>query len=782
MSKKFKGFSLAELLISLLVISIVLSAAIPTITKRTAQDREQIWKWSTDNNGTYFGLGSNQAVLIGTPIMPTGNIAVFMDDDNDASTNNYEELYLDNPRFTTTGDKLSILKQSLEGHTTNMANSHISFYNIKSGAPRDAAHIIYAGRIATDEHNLAFGRGTLLHLNDISSSFWGENTAIGHYALMATTSGYKNVAVGEKTLTFNKTGTNNTALGYLAGNKIDSDSRKDNRTVNGITVDENAAGYSTSASDNVAIGAYSLKANETGYANTAVGTDALSSHIYGDDNTSIGAFSLGTMSQGYGNTSIGAGACSLLNSGNYNICIGNSVLGAKNNDNYSISIGSSVTPQNGADASKYSSDIQHSIPLITGHTQRVGSVKITASNEVSENNKGNFDKELIVNSKHVKFKPFAGGDVAAFTFTSAPGDMYLESNAGYGNGNNFKTPNMSAEAFFNLRYNKPDTPGNITDSVAIGFTAKPNLAVISSFNPTSVSIGEISSASYTNLVLNELLLTTPGDTTSGITPNASIRSKKTKVGLNSAVIDAENGNKNAYDIAINNKLNVSLDAAHTVNIDNAGTQIIDMGDNKSFDVVFNNDSDNPNLTVSKDFVALNSESSIHFQIAGADLMYVMGNDLNLKSGSDIKYESAINVGGTSYHSVREAIQHAATVPQQIQSDARLKNIAGDNTAGLAEINKIEVKNYTYKKDEKKTPHVGVIAQQLQKIFPNAVTKGDDGYLRIRTEDIFYAMVNSIKELCAKLQDLTAKVVGLDKRITELEAQNKMLQTIFKTHK
>ena len=132
MSKKLKGFSLAELLISLLVISIVLSAAIPTITKRTAQDREQIWKWSTDNNGTYFGLGSNQAVLIGTPIMPTGNIAVFMDDDNDASTNNYEELYLDNPRFTTTGDKLSILKQSLEGHTTNMANSHISFYNIKT--------------------------------------------------------------------------------------------------------------------------------------------------------------------------------------------------------------------------------------------------------------------------------------------------------------------------------------------------------------------------------------------------------------------------------------------------------------------------------------------------------------------------------------------------------------------------------------------------------------------------------------------------------------------------
>ena len=51
---------------------------------------------------------------------------------------------------------------------------------------------------------------------------------------------------------------------------------------------------------------------------------------------------------------------------------------------------------------------------------------------------------------------------------------------------------------------------------------------------------------------------------------------------------------------------------------------------------------------------------------------------------------------------------------------------------------------------------------------------NEGFLRIKTEEIFYAMVNSIKELCSKLQDLTAKVSGLDKRITELENQNKVL--------
>ena len=109
------------------------------------------------------------------------------------------------------------------------------------------------------------------------------------------------------------------------------------------------------------------------------------------------------------------------------------------------------------------------------------------------------------------------------------------------------------------------------------------------------------------------------------------------------------------------------------------------------------------------------------------------------------------------------------------SDERLKDISGDSTIGLKEINALEVKNYTYKNDENKTPHVGVIAQQLQKVFPNSVFADDKGYLKIKTEEIFYAMVNSIKELFVKIQDLTAKVTGLDKRITELEVENAQLK-------
>ena len=104
----------------------------------------------------------------------------------------------------------------------------------------------------------------------------------------------------------------------------------------------------------------------------------------------------------------------------------------------------------------------------------------------------------------------------------------------------------------------------------------------------------------------------------------------------------------------------------------------------------------------------------------------------------------------------------------IYSDLRLKNVTGDNTSGLKEIERIKVKNYTMKNDKTKEPQVGVIAQELQKVFPNSVTEGKDGYLRIKRDEIFYACVNSLKELNSILQGIFSKITGLDNKIKSLD--------------
>ena len=106
------------------------------------------------------------------------------------------------------------------------------------------------------------------------------------------------------------------------------------------------------------------------------------------------------------------------------------------------------------------------------------------------------------------------------------------------------------------------------------------------------------------------------------------------------------------------------------------------------------------------------------------------------------------------------------------SDRRLKYVGSESTSGLDKIRQLKVFNYTFKKDKKKVPHVGVIAQDLQKVFPNAVKKGVDGFLTIRMEDMFYAMINAIKELDLRYRAQEKRIDELEARIQKLEAKLK----------
>ena len=111
------------------------------------------------------------------------------------------------------------------------------------------------------------------------------------------------------------------------------------------------------------------------------------------------------------------------------------------------------------------------------------------------------------------------------------------------------------------------------------------------------------------------------------------------------------------------------------------------------------------------------------------------------------------------------------------SDRRLKNVGEKYTAGLDELKKLEFFHYTFKKDENKTPMVGVMAQDLQKVFPDAVTKGEDGYLRIRLEDMFYAVINAVKELDSKIAQIVENISDINSKIENLEKENAELQKV-----
>lgn len=106
------------------------------------------------------------------------------------------------------------------------------------------------------------------------------------------------------------------------------------------------------------------------------------------------------------------------------------------------------------------------------------------------------------------------------------------------------------------------------------------------------------------------------------------------------------------------------------------------------------------------------------------------------------------------------VQNAGGVTQ-FTSDARIKENIQEYTRGLSEIEQINTKtfNYTYKKDK---PLVGIIAQELENIIPEAVKQGNfetpegESYSDFRMIDqnyLIYTLINAVKELSQKVKQL-----------------------------
>ena len=113
------------------------------------------------------------------------------------------------------------------------------------------------------------------------------------------------------------------------------------------------------------------------------------------------------------------------------------------------------------------------------------------------------------------------------------------------------------------------------------------------------------------------------------------------------------------------------------------------------------------------------------------------------------------------------------------SDIRLKNIDSTYEYGLKELLKINTYRFHYKQDNPLNlptdkAFQGVIAQELQKVMPEAVAKMPDGYLTVSTDPVFWATVNAVKELDTQNKQLKAEVEQLK---AELAKQGKITESI-----
>ena len=696
--RKKTAFSLAELMITLLILSIVLSAVMPAVTKRNA-GHEGVWRWLYDGSHAYFGTGSKQEALIGMAVKPKFGEATIPD---------YKPLDIngsDAADFTMTdsGDRLLIMKytyQTKEGSNVNtwhpMSNSHITFFSSSFNSSGTNEQVHYAGRLALDETNIALGKFTMAKVLSIDSSDHEKakrnNLAIGQYALYGLATGYENVALGNGALYSNGIGHRNVALGYQA--LLQNESGHENSALGYQSLFNTSSGYENIAVGhqagfgiakgyyNTAVGSFSLKAGPesvnaadmSGYANTALGFGALHKGANSQYNTTLGFLS-GNQTTGINNLFAGAQSGFNNTSGSGNVILG-FLSGYYNNmgDN-NIFIGH----RSGFSNTNANNNVF--MGYQSGYSNTVGQDGVFLGSETGYSNTNAYNNVFI-------------GYKTGYSNTTGQDGVFLGSSAGYSN------TTAGHNVFIGHHTGYSNTQG--ADNTFIGYQA----GYSNTAGGNNVFIGYKAGFSNTDSS-NQFVLSNGYDLLKGQFPASDtdesstfeILAKTTNIGKNNAnqptiVVNSTDGT-----IAFGGKLTTA----------GGGTNPLDI----VTDVVMNGKN-------------ISGVGTLHAQ----------------------------TVNATNYIGL-----------PAMPSDKRLKNVTGEAKKGLSTVDAMKIVKFNYKNDETKTEHVGVIAQELQKILPSAVLKTPDGFLAVSLNDVMFTIAKAVQELHQAVLDLTKEVKALVTKVT-----------------
>ena len=110
------------------------------------------------------------------------------------------------------------------------------------------------------------------------------------------------------------------------------------------------------------------------------------------------------------------------------------------------------------------------------------------------------------------------------------------------------------------------------------------------------------------------------------------------------------------------------------------------------------------------------------------------------------------------------------------SDRRIKKNIVNNDSGLDKLKQIQVRNFEYKtEDEIKTDNpeltdvvkaaavdqqglqLGVIAQEIEGVLPEVVKTQSTGVKAVNPDNLTWYLVNAVKELSAKVEELESKL-------------------------
>ena len=738
--RSMSAFTLAEMMVVMLIISIVLAAMAPVMTTRNKIDNSSPWHWVTSSpSDAYFGAGQAMRAFIGQ---------------NEGTDNDSAKLVIN-----TAGSQLS--------HILFKSNDNIlgDLYMSKDG--EHGSSIVLGNRrnpaatIGNENINIGWDNWPNANLTGAS------NITIGDTSMQSLTSGGHNIGLGT-TLSAVTDGDHNIGIG--------DDSMLAITGSGNIGIGGNANATATNVSNTVAIGrnsvasadeaiAIGMVSQATGQNGVAIGQRATASNIAA---IAIGLNAEANNADGSGVASVAIGRNTNANAQSA-VAIGDGAEAnaAENSGTSSVAIGrntnanaqSAVAIGDGAEAPTTYGIAIGNAPRVNGNYGiAMGSQAETAESGVAIGSNANaagtsgiaIGNNVRANIQDVAIGPEAVALSGTNGTTIAIGYQAMKNSKESGS-----SIAIGQEALYNNGNGSGSTPG--WDNIGIGYRASMN----NTTGSDNVAVGALALRDNVNGNKNTAIGEFACSNVQG--------SYKTCIGYNSGPGASSDWAKSTDDterIFIGSKSNY-----------NNGPAVLEVHNGiKDLEI-------SRSRNLAKSVVVINGallvKGGIITSMPRVDDRKFDGNGgVNMigRTGGQLEPVN-VNWDHTESQLSGEFDTEAhgrfkSPNSGDYYSDRRLKYVGKENTSGLDKIRQLKVFNYTFKKDTTKTPHVGVIAQDLQKVFPDAVKKGTDGFLRIRMEDMFYAVINAIKELDAKYQAQEKRINDLEKRVEKLEARAK----------
>ena len=666
-------------------------------------------------------------------------------------------------------------------------------------------------------NNIAFGTQALFKQNftNAGAVYDADNVAIGYQALYNTnsslsTNGIGNIGIGKYTLSNNTTGSNNIALGYssLGAGWSNPGTMTGN---NNVAIGYAAVKSLTSGVDNIGLGTLSLGYNNVGNENVSIGKDALyystalsngtaigtrAMRSYGftaplgvndnvaigyealrglplspipghyNQNTAVGYQAITSITSGSANTGIGYLALTKNTSGIDNTSTGSNSLHSNTTGNQNTAVGSNVLYENisGVDnsavgySSLYSND--------TGSQNTA-----VGSNSLYENTSGNFNTA-------VGFASLQKNDTGYYNVAIGHNAIYSNtsgySNTAIGGASLYKNTTGYNNVANGLGALNANISGN--SNTAIGYLS----LYTNSTGSQNVAVG--SGAMYKNstgqyntvLGRSALFSNDTGESNIAIGDYAGYN----ETGSNKLYIE----NSNSANPLIYGDFAVDLIRINgNVEVDNLATtnnkmQLVNKNNfvHNNGNQIFGNGGD--------DFILSSKEGA-----SDTGGIYGDGNAITIWSPGDgnqgqaaalVYFMDEDNFDGTNTNPYDNSALKSYISPAgayvQISDKNKKENIAKIENAS-EKINQISGYTYQFKlapneiaKGDKPIKSSGVLAQEVEKILPEAVQKNDNGDYFVDYAAITPLLIEALKDQNIKIKNLETVNAEILKRLEKLE--------------